>query len=224
MNVGELLDELGFVLNFNDGQTDQDFTNARLLRLLQRGYERAVKRAKQEGVIEWFKSATDITWPASQALLTLPGIVKQKQVQEVRDVTDDTVGYTFNILNSPHSFYPFWKTSSTLQWGDTGPDSDRTLRFYFYASPEKLLEDFQEPLLIPDEFHELIIWEAACIARQVADETAPPAWIQERNEMRMDYFKFVSHGKIKINTPWVSPVDTSSPDIPSQDGSSISIS
>ena len=54
MDFKAMQDEVAELLNFNSAQTDQDFTTAQIKKAINRGYAREYRKARQEGVREWF--------------------------------------------------------------------------------------------------------------------------------------------------------------------------
>lgn len=90
--------------------------------------------------------------------------------------------------------------------------------------------DSDTPELIPAEYHELIVWSAACDLKSIGDEAAPAEWMQTRNEFRIDLWKYVSRGRPLDDVPQVYPeqgrfigrTETyDSSENPTEDGSSL---
>lgn len=208
MNRKELRDELAFVLNFNEDQPDQDFTAARLNKALQYAYEDEVRQAKLEGQLRWFKANTEFTWPASQTTLTLPPTLQRAGLIEFWDITSNDPGVPITIReNWQQGGDLHWLNFDTLQWGEDGPASATTLRVDFMAYPEKLLNDQQSPILIPIDYHHLIVWAAAVYLRDIADEAVPQRWDRKHREIQMDYWKFLSRGRPFSDVPVVNAID-----------------
>jgi hypothetical protein len=206
MNRKELRDELAFLLNFNEDQPDQDFTATRLNKALQYAYEDEVRQGKLEGQLRWFKANATLTWPASQVTLKLPSTLQRAGLIEFWDITEADPGVPFVIReNWQQGGDVHWLNFDTLQWGETGPDSEKTLRVDFMAYPEKLLNDSQSPLLVPVDYHMLIVWAAAVFLRDVADEAVPQRWAQKHRELQMDFWKFLSRGRPFSDVPVVVP-------------------
>lgn len=194
MQFVELLSLTKFILNFNDGQADQDFSDIRLKQLLNLVYLDEVNKAKQEGLKRHFRAFKEETWAASAVTYTLPPTIAQAELISVVDVTDNSIGYPISF-SEEGSIGLFWKDHNTLQWGLTGPSSARTLRFYYYAQPAELVAEDDVPELIPDAFHQLLAWAAAVYARTIADEAAPNMWSHKLEELRFDYWKYISRGR-----------------------------
>lgn len=224
MNRQQLRDRLGFRLNFNDSQVDQGFTTSRLNDLLQDAYNREVELGKTHGGAVWFKKTMDVTWPSGDTTFALPASLLSNTILTVYEVLDSGTAnerlgsriiFSEQFQGGSSSFmndsYPgsaslatiFWKDNKTLQWGNTsGPDSDKDLRFTYVGSAERLDADNEEPQLIPAQLHELIILSAACEAREIADEQCPQGWYARRDELRMDYVKFISQGRPAGTNTW----------------------
>jgi hypothetical protein len=185
MNRKELRDELAFLLNFNEDQPDQDFTATRLNKALQYAYEDEVRQGKLEGQLRWFKANATLTWPASQVTLKLPSTLQRAGLIEFWDITEADPGVPFVIReNWQQGGDVHWLNFDTLQWGETGPDSEKTLRV---------------------DYHMLIVWAAAVFLRDVADEAVPQRWAQKHRELQMDFWKFLSRGRPFSDVPVVVP-------------------
>jgi len=210
MNFKDLQDEVSELLNFNSTQTDQDFTTAQIKNAINRAYAREYGKARQEGSRRHFHTTTELTWPSGSLTLALPDRLKGVQIIKIADVTDDQTGAGYYVVvydgGDPPTGTPssdgqsligsmFWKDRSTLQWGASGPSEDKTLRFEHMPKAEKMINDDDEPELIPSEHHELLFFSAAIDLRTRADEMAPPSWLAEREELRMDFYKDVSRGR-----------------------------
>lgn len=196
MDTRALIDRTKLWLNFNEDQTDQDFSEAQILSVLNMVLTEECSLAKQEGARSWFRTSTEFTWAASEVTLTLPEPLSRVSMYRLVDVTD-TTGPGARILFSQEGFTGdvFWKTRTVLQWGSTGPASERTLRAYYFATPEELVTDLDIPELIPDEFHELLPLSAAVVLRTMADDAAPQAWLMKQRDYRNRLWKFMSRGR-----------------------------
>jgi hypothetical protein len=208
MDFGTLQNRLAFILNFNDGQTDQDFSAARLKQALNFAYNREIQRAVLEGSKRYWKRAVDISWPADQVTLPLPSTVKKKAIYRIQDVTDDSIGAALIFSDYGLTGDVFWKDHNTLQWGVSGPGSARTLRVFYVADTVDMVSDGDEPELMPEPFHEVILWSAACWLRTIADEAPPQAWLMQLNELRMDLWKYVSMGRPREDEPTITLRDS----------------
>ncbi len=194
MDRRELRSELAFYVNFTEGTADQDFATTRLNKALQAAYKKIVVRAKlMTNKNNWLMNQ-NVTWPTGALRLILPEGLQQKYILDIFDVSSDEQGERLTIGTGGDAF---WFDRKTLQWGagDSGPGSEMTLRFYYEATPEEWLRDEDSPLLIPTELHMLLVWEAACDLRNIGDDQIPADWKEERKEMRLDYYKWMSRGK-----------------------------
>lgn len=202
MNRGELRSDLAFMLNFTESTADQDFVQARLNKLIQQAYNQELERAKLHGLTRYFQVASgDVTWAASEQRLDVPDAINGKAILDIVDVTDGEPGFRFDVEQNA-----FWYDHNTLQWRvDGGPGSAMTLRFYYTATAEPLETDEAVPQYIPPQFHYLIIWTAAILGREIADEMAPEAWYQTREDLRLDFYKHTTLGKPLSSTPTLHP-------------------
>ena len=195
MNFTELQNRLAFVLNFNDTQTDSEYTTARLKQSLNYAYEREVIKAEEEGSKVWFKSTMKVTWPKSQLLLTPPEPLKQSNLIKIEDITNTNPGVRLSLSADGLAGDIHWADRNTLQWSTVGPSSARSLRFHYYARATEMSEDEDIPELIPPQFHEMIVWSAAIFLRDIADESAPGAWQRRLQDWQIDFYKYLSRGR-----------------------------
>jgi hypothetical protein len=205
MNVEELIDHLGFVLDFNDGQPNQAFSESRMLKALNLAYTRECSKAQLQGSRRFFQRFEQFTWSASEVTLTLPTNFNRDGIIQFYNVTADTDGPGIPLFltdNGQHSQI-YWKDINTLAWGSTGPASDQTLRVYYLARPEELKNDGDEPVLIPREYHELLVWSAACQLKVIADEKAPQEWMMQREELRAGLWKHLSKSRPLDDVPTI---------------------
>jgi hypothetical protein len=195
MNFSELKSETSELLNFNTGQTDQDFTASQIAKAVNRAYRREYVRARQEGVRRFFLATTDMVWPASTATVPLPGRLVGAQLLRVMDITGGLPGSEVIFSDDSTTGDMSWADRNSLQMGTTGPGAEKTFRFTFFPSAEKLINDDDVPGLISEEHHELIFYSAAIDMRNRADEIAPQSWMYERESLRQDYWKDVSRNR-----------------------------
>jgi hypothetical protein len=192
MNRGTLRQELSFLLNAEENAADQAFNTSRLNKAIDQAYEREWERAKLHANGEFSKMYQDgLTWPASQLRLVLPESLASKTIIDIYDITSGEPGA---VLISKSNYT--WADRGTLQWvGTTGPGSAKSLRVYYEAVAEPLINDDAVPVLIPPQFHQLLVWSAGCQLRAGADERMPPDWVTERDDLRLDCYKHLSRGK-----------------------------
>lgn len=221
MQLGDLRTLLSTVLNFNAGQTNQDFSTAQLTQALNLAYNRIVVDAQQHGSKRFFAKTVQFTWPASQVSYNLTDVINFTSLIALRDVTDAQGG-----VGTPLTVW--WKEHNKLQWGTTGPASDRTIEVHYYASAETMVGDGESPSLVPPEFHEFIVWDAAIWLREMADEQAPQAFEKNRMTWEQRYLKHVMLGRPQEDTPrvgmvggWLTQSTGDTGDIPTQDGTSL---
>lgn len=183
MNVAELVDLLKFYYAFNDNQSDQLFDDSRWIGVLNLAYKREWIDATQNISKKHFLEYQDITWTADSATLELPVELRNKTLFSFRDVTDSDLGVLFR---------PGWRDKRTLSWGTDGPSEDKTLRVFYIAAPEVLVEDGPGPALIPEDFHEILVWSAAIQLRALADDSAPGLFQGYLAEWRERLYKALS--------------------------------
>lgn len=210
MNFNDIQDDTQLLLNFNSSQTNQDFTTKNIKSVINRVYEREVSLAKQEGTRLYFMATQDVTWEADALTFELPKFAQRAHILSIRDISDSSseIGSAMVFSDYGAAGGPFWKDRKTLQYGDSAPTSDITLRFFFQAVPEPLVNDEDEPELIAQDFRELLSWSAAIRFRRMGDESAPQEWILERDEIRTDFWKHVSRGRPNDSVPWIRPSES----------------
>jgi|TARA_Y100000310_G_scaffold20944_1_gene20268 hypothetical protein len=200
MDFLELQTETKELLNFNASQTDQDFTLAQVKNAINRAYRREYVRARQEGTRRFFITTTNVVWPASQATLELPNNLQGAQIVRVCDVTSSTPGTELIFSDYGNVGDLHWLNRNTLQWGTGGPSSEKTIQFEYFPGITKMIQDDDEPDLIPSEHREIIFWSSAIDLRNRADEMAPQAWLFERENLRMDFWKEISKNRPHTDT------------------------
>lgn len=216
MNRGQMVDELSFVLNFNENQVSQDFSASRLRKALQWGYETVVRMAKIEGQKRWFKKNGTYTWASGVVRLALPNNFHQKSLLALWDATQNSPGFPLQVREGFDDGELFWYDNRTLQWGTQGPAADKTIFVEYLAEPEVIpvSTDFDaaEYDLVPPGHHWLIIYEAAVFLKEIADENVPQRIVTRLEEARHDYWKFLSLGRpfsdpATINDTWANNSD-----------------
>lgn len=205
MNFLELQTEVKDLLNFNSGQTDQDFTTTQVKNAINRAYDREIVRARQHAMKAYFQKTDTLSWPASQLTMPLPANLKYKDLIRITDTTNADPGYELVFDDTAQTADVFWKDSNTLQWGSAGPSQAKTLRFEYIASAVKMVADIDEPLLLPPEFHELLVWSAAIDLRRRADEASPGEWQAAYKELQTDLWKHVMRGRPHQNVATITP-------------------
>jgi hypothetical protein len=203
MDVKEILDNVEDWLNNDSSLPHQDFDRSRLLRLLNMSYRKAFRYAMIHAPKDWQQVTVDITWPANQNTFELPSGLAQKNIIDIRNVTSDDVGYQMPIGHSPGFHEVFWKDYKTLQYGVDGYPNNQVLRVLYRAEPEELITESQEPSLVPPYHRDVLILGTCLLARQQADESYPPAWRQEYEQLLLGYTKLMSRGRPEARVPGV---------------------
>ena len=189
MRFKELQDEVADLVGFTDGAvSNSGFSSAQIKKALNLRYKTETLLAQQEGRKVWFHKTQQFTWPSATTTLTLPSTVDQVNLIRFEDVTTHDPG-------DPLPGEVFWKDNRTLQWGATSPAQDTTIRATYFARPAEMVNDNDEPELIPPEHRMVLVWSAAIYLRQKADERAPGDWTLELNEARMNLWKALSRGR-----------------------------
>lgn len=214
LNLGEIRDRVVLYLRGNNSAIDSAFTTAQYDQYINDCYIQEVNHAKSEGLKSAFRSTATYTWPASQTTANLPANLARRSVERMWDVTDGTPGYPIDVGQDGRFSLVFWKDRNTLQWGDSGPSTQRTIRFDYMAVPTPLVSDEDVPELIHEQFHEMLVWAAAIQARIVADEQVPQTWTMRLQEFRDDYWDTLSRGRPSDSVVTIRPVDDSLYDLP----------
>jgi hypothetical protein len=212
MDFTTLQDRVKFVVDNNDNQTSQAFSATRVKQAINWAYRQEVNQAQLEGGRRWFITTKEKTWLADETTFELPDGLEDKRLISVENVTDTDPGDPLIFDESGTSGEVFWKNRLTLQWGTSGPSSDVTMRFRYYAVPDELDQDDDVPSLLPEMFHELLIWSAAILLLEIADQAAPGTWMANRREMRMDMWKWMSTGRPMSDVPRISNIESDSDD------------
>lgn len=179
MNRREIRDYAGFILGFNDAQTEGDFTAARLNNAINWAYEQRWNETKQQVARKSLVEYTDETWPSGDTSFELPAYLRGKALYKFVQVSSDVE------MELSVSF----KTRNVLQWDASGPTGDITLRCYYIASAEKLETDDQVPALIPPAHHQIISWDAAILLKTIADQEVPSSWSEMQSNLSMSLVK-----------------------------------
>lgn len=192
MNLTTLRDHVNFILDNNDLQADASFSTARMNDAINWAYQEEMSDAQLEGGMAWFFTTTDVAWPAEQVTLPLPAGIQQENIIEVHNVTDNDPGKPVVIGGPGTSARLHWKDRLTLQWGEDGPTTAQTLRFFYYAVPSTLVEDEDLPELMPPQFHKLIALSAVVFLMEIADREAPALILRRQRKLQAMLQKYVS--------------------------------
>lgn len=202
MRFDEIQADVQTVLNFNPNNADQSFTTAQLKTAINYAYKDIVRKARVEATRAYFIGVQEFTWPAQQLLFLIPTAVRQKSLLKVMDVTDSNVGMPLSIGEGGTIT---WYDNKTLQWGGGGPPSDRTLRIAFWKEAEPLVNDADEPELVAQEYHELLVWGSAIWMELAAMRQVPPAWKEKYTELELQYLAMIGKGRPFASVNWIAP-------------------
>lgn len=174
------------ILDANPLQADSDFTTAQIKGAINEAYEDEVNRAKTECSHLYFYQTNTLTWPSSTPTIsTTDSRWPWLDNADIFLFQDITAG-----ANRPTDLRLYWRDRETLFWGDPqGPGSDRTVRVTYVGRAEELSADGDVPELIEQAHLQLIAWSAAILLRDIADEQAPAAWLNRRNDHRFSWWK-----------------------------------
>ena len=125
-------------------------------------------------------------------------------IERMTDITDRDPGLELDFDVTVIQ----WKDSETLQWGTAGPGRDTNVRIEYLATPLQMVEEGDEPDLIPYRFRWLLVWRAAVIALTVADQAVPPIWSVHIRALQSQFHSSLSKGHPMVNDP---PVISSDP-------------
>lgn len=181
-DLGQLREKVGFILNFNEGQVDADFSAAQIDMAINESYLDEVSAAIEEGDSRWFHHTQELIWPQGQRTLTLPDNIAGKNIVNIKS-PDETKTLSLQDHNR-------------LAWDRiTPPSSTKTLTITYMPEPATLINDTDEPHLIPRRHRHLIAWAAAILLRQVADETSPKQWLIRQMTLRHRFWGDITRGR-----------------------------
>lgn len=205
-NLGQIRNGLSYLVNFNTGQTDQDFigpaayANQRLDDAINEAYIEECALGKSNGSRDWFRRTHPMTWTANAATMPIPFAVKDKDIEVIRDDTSTTPGPVVTFWSSVTEGSGLYR-SDMDNWGwYPTPGSAKTLTIYYIAEPVELTQNGDIPDLIPPAHRRLLIWSAGIILKTIADEDAPARWL-----MRQENLRFLFHKTLSMGHPHQSP-------------------
>ena len=206
MNLGEMRAAVARKLSFRSTSPDQDFKGATTTwSTIDDAINEALKDEHEEALTEAgyqrLQMSYSASWPANQLLFQIPGPIELSDLIAVFDVTDDTRGSPLWMGDRLSEGSIAWRDFRTMEWGDSGPNSTRTLLITYVANPAELKEETQSPMFIRANYHHLIPWAAAIILRLEADEQAPSQWLKRRDEIRMRFHKTMSQNQPYLTGP-----------------------
>lgn len=191
--------KLQFLLNFNEGQTDQDFRGSSVD--ANKHFDNALNEAYRDEC-KWlrgvsrshFRRTFSFTWTADATTMPIPLWARDAEIEAVRDDTDESPGALIFSRGPNEEGSGFYRADGT-NWGWTpAPSSERTLTMVYIAAPSELQKDVEEPDLLPSEHHDLLVWAAGILLKTIADEDVPRRWIERHAELRFLAQKAVSLG------------------------------
>jgi len=207
MNLDALRTKVSFLVNFNTGQADQDFagttadSNRDVDFAINEAYRDEVEKGKQNGNRNYFLETRSFTWPAGEQTQPIPLDVLGKTIIAFRDDTQLTPGPIapkFDALVEGSGLFIVNRRTFGLQ---PAPGTARTFTILFLANAAEMKESDDEPELIQPQFHDLIVWSAAILLKQVADQRSPPEWLSKQLDYRNQWWKFLSLGSPVLHPP-----------------------
>jgi hypothetical protein len=204
-NLEELIEEVKFLYNFNSGQVDQDMrgpstdVDKRFREAINEAYCDEVEEAAQMGDVTPFLVLKTLTWAGNSPTLDVGDELADSTLYrvEVRDTSAASTGAWQPLWLSywTEDSNNYWLDRRTLQWGLTGPGSDKSVRFTYIAEPAEMLDDMDEPTLIPRRFRHLLAYAACLKLRFVADDQTIEPLRRRRDELRERLWKSMSQGR-----------------------------
>jgi len=204
-NLEELIEEVKFLYNFNQSQVDQDMrgpstdADKHFREAVNEAYVDEVEEAAQMGDVSYFLTLKTLNWPGSSPTLDVGDELADATLYrvETRDATAAATGAWTQlwVSNWRESGNHHWLDRRTLQWGLTGPGSDKSVRFTYVAEPAQMFDDMDEPTLVPRRFRHLLAYAACLKLRFVADDQIIDALRKRRDELRERFWKAICQGR-----------------------------
>ena len=205
MKIGtleELRDRLGWYVDFNPTQTDQDFrgpssyANKRIDNELNLAYREEVNEGKMKRESA-FKRKHSFTWTANASTLTIPEPLQGRRILWLRDNTDVNPGPIITIWDETSDGRGFYVIDDDTWGWSPAPSSARTLQAAFLADAVWMSDESDVPSLVPVRHRELIALTAAIRMHMVApvtDTTTFQYWKAQQVQLRFAWWKELSRG------------------------------
>lgn len=199
-NLAWLRRILSGIVNFNSGQTDQVWNteNDQYLQLddaLTEAADFELNEARATASTEAFKVTHTLPeWAVDAVTYTLPDYIERNSLLELWDITESTSGTLLTIGTRYAGALIFWKSMRTLQWGNDGPPSAKTLEATYIMSAPRFRSPLQEPDFIEARFRHLLPWSAACLLSKKADQNPPGAWEDQAKKWRSSWYSSLTKG------------------------------
>lgn len=204
MRLEKLRDDLAFLLGFKSDQVSQDFKGTstypykRIDSLINQARRLEYNEVSQECGDAVFAARMTFSWASTDATLALPDGLSSEQIIGLYDVTDAEPGWPITVGTRDSGHDVVWDSANTLRWGQTGPGETKTILAHYIARPRDLEHPTDECTLLPAHFHDVYVWSAGIIARTTADESAPPAWVEQRKELRTQIVLSLSKSRPRV--------------------------
>lgn len=204
-NLAQLTNKVSYLVNFNSGQTDQDFrgpaayANQRIHDAINESYIEECNLGKQNGSRDWYRRRYSMTWTADAATMTIPAVLQERDIEVIFDATNVStgeVGPALQLWDGIHQGSGLFRYDNTTWGWHPTPGSEKTLDILYIAEPVELIGDGDIPDLVPLAYRDLLVWSAGIILKEIADEASPKAWLTRREQLRYSYWKNLeSHGQ-----------------------------
>ena len=208
-NVKWILDQVADRLEFDSTEPDQAFGGTaadpfkRIRDWLNEFYTSLVNEVALEAPKEPFEVIHSFTWPSDQQEYELPKEVAWSKSLYLVDTTRGPPGEELFVYNSARSTGIWWKDRRTLVHpNSTGFNEDKTMEWHYLADAEELIDDAQEPILVPYRFRYLLVWGTAVYARSEVDEdVVPQSWATRVMKLKEDFSLDLCQGRLNFTLP-----------------------
>ena len=190
-NLGWIRSGVSKIVNFNEDQPDQDFDGSDddayrdIDFAINEAYEGAVEDILAEGDPELMEGFCDDLWPANEQTHKIPSFLEQDMITRIDNITARNPGESVLLYPRGFNYEPtnFFVDRNTLQWGTSGPPADTTYRYFYSMYAKEMHKAVDEPILVPRRYRKLLQWDAAINLRTMAEDEAPPRWMQHREKI-----------------------------------------
>lgn len=205
-NLAWLRVETSRIVNFNQGQPDQDFDGTsddawdEIDAAINEAYENLLHDMIAETDPDMFMVNEELTWSSGDLTYQLPEHLEQDNLEWIEDITSSDPGDIVWVHGRGINYYPdvLWKDYRTLQWGTSGPSGDRSLRFHHMARAADMKQPEDIPEYVPARFRKILAWDAAIILRTEAEDEAPSQWLGHRNAVWEKIEILLSQGRPRL--------------------------
>lgn len=204
--LSELRTMLKFILNTNTAQAHQDFVgpstslNQNYDRMLNQAALKEWREAQMGADRRYFLRSMDVTWMSGEVTFVLPKPIDSANIDIIYNVTDGSNGEPIVVRSRPDAGI-FWRDFETLQWDNTGPNQDTTLRFWYLHEPDLLVGESDIPTWCPRQHRDIIAYSAAHTMQSFKFSNPDGGLDGELAERRRQLKKLLSKGRPMRNGP-----------------------